>query len=107
MGGAHASGDRDYFDGRRDCRDLIGERLLVAVHRDADDSTTYRPDGSQTDVDTLACSTDFGSLTGTISATAIPALVPEPSTWVLSGSGLLALVGGRGLSGRNSLFRLS
>ena len=71
------------------------------------DSTTYRPDGSQTDVDTLAFSTDFGSLTGTISATATPVLVPEPSTWVLFGSGLLALGAGRRLSGRISLFRLS
>ena len=71
------------------------------------DSTTYCPDGSQTDVDTLAFSTDFGSLTGTISATATPVLVPEPSTWVLFGSGLLALGAGRRLSGRISLFRLS
>jgi hypothetical protein len=71
------------------------------------DSTTYYPDGSQTDVDTLAFSTNFGSLTGTISATATPVLVPEPSTWVLFGSGLLALGAGRRLSGRILLFRLS
>jgi PEP-CTERM motif len=71
------------------------------------DSTTYYPDGSQTDVDTLAFSTNFGSLTGTISATATPVLVPEPSTWVLFGSGLLALGAGRRLSGPISLFRLS
>jgi hypothetical protein len=71
------------------------------------DSTTYYPDGSQTDVDTLAFSTNFGSLTGAISATATPVLVPEPSTWVLFGSGLLALGAGRRLSGRISLFRLS
>jgi hypothetical protein len=70
------------------------------------DSTTYYPDGSQTDVDTLAFSTNFGSLTGTISATATPVLVAEPSTWVLFGSGLLALGAGRRLSGRISLFRL-
>jgi hypothetical protein len=42
-----------------------------------------------------------------ISATATPALVPEPSTWVLFGSGLLALGAGRRLFGRISLFRLS
>ena len=71
------------------------------------DSTTYFPDGSQTDVDTLAFSTDFGSLTGTISATATPVLVPEPSTWVLFGSGLLALGAGRRLSRRISLFRFA
>jgi hypothetical protein len=48
------------------------------------DSTTFKPDGSQTDVDTFVFSTNFGPLTGTISAPTTPVLVvPEPSTWVM------------------------
>lgn len=50
------------------------------------DVTTFFPNGSQTDMDTLSFETDFGPLSGTISASATPELVPEPASLVLLGS---------------------
>lgn len=59
-----------------------------------DGTITFLEDGSTTALGTLAMSTSFGSVTGTLSASAFPQLVPEPETGSLDllGLGLIGLV---------------
>jgi hypothetical protein len=48
------------------------------------DLTTFNFDGSNTDLDSLNLSTSFGAITGTVSATTLPQLVPIPEPRTLS-----------------------